>query len=123
MVNYYNAYKKWLDVTEVENKKWFFFKKTALKYDDKEYTKEQFMDSVVVLFDVLKKVEIQGYDIAIFYDEVRLEPNLRYKFHVPPIHISITKIDFPDHVFNKLEAIRLTIAVFTEKWTEYVKNK
>jgi hypothetical protein len=122
MLNYYNIYTKWLEVSEVEVKKWLFFKERKIQYQDRYFTKQEFLDSCFVLFNVLSKIENAGYDIAIFYDEVRLEPNLRYKHHVPPIHVTISRNDFTDKHFNKFEAIQLTIAVFTKKWQEYVKH-
>lgn len=119
-----SLYKKWLHFELVMEKKTWFWQtpNELIKYNDKLYSKEEFYESITVLFDLIERVEKTGYDISIFFDEVRIEPNIRKEHYVPPIHISTTKADCINNTYSKREALYVALMKFSSQFETYISK-
>lgn len=122
MQNYVNLYKKWLHFETVTIKrKWFWQKdETKILYNEEFYSEAEFYDSKTVLFHLMNRIENTGYDIGIFYDEVRIEPNFRHQGYIPPINVRVDRLDCKNNTYSKHEALFIALEKFSLKFESYV---
>jgi hypothetical protein len=121
MKNFSELYGHWIHYEKIINKKYFFFKTEKILFEEKLYSNKEFYESAEILFKVIEVIERVGYDISIFHDEIRVEPNLRFSNYVPPIQMRITAKNCINNIYKRYEALGIALTLFTQQYRTYIK--